>query len=56
MSQVADLSSIGWLHEIAHPHSRSREGVAIEDSRYWFDAIQRVNAQYAERIPALRRS
>ena len=56
VSLVEDLASVGWLHEIAYPHSRTPEGVTVEDSRYWFDAIERANAQYAEAIPALRQS
>ena len=55
VSVVEDLGSIGWLHEVAYPHSRTPEGVTVEDSRYWFDAIERANAQYAKEIPALRR-
>lgn len=54
VSLVEDLASVDWLHEIAYPHSRTPEGVTVEDCSYWFDAIERANAQYAEEIPALR--
>jgi hypothetical protein len=54
-SGIADLGSIEWFHEIDYPHSRKPAGVTVEDSRYWFDAIERANAQYAEEIPALRK-
>ena len=54
-SPITELASVRWLHEIAYPHSRTPEGVTVEDARYWFDAIERVNAQYSETIPALRR-
>lgn len=42
------------VYEIEYPYSTSHLGVTGTDSRYWFDATARVNAQHADRVPALR--
>lgn len=51
---VADLRSVELRHEIWYPTSMASDGVTVKDSRYWFDAIARANAQHADRVPALR--
>lgn len=51
---LADLDALDLLHEIDYPTSASTDGETIKNSRYWFDAIARANAQHADRIPALR--
>ena len=43
---VLDLAELVREHEESYPHSRTPTGVAVTDSRYWFDEIQKVNAKH----------
>jgi hypothetical protein len=44
--QVLDLASVEIIHEVAYPYSTSPSGVTVRDSRYWFDEIERTNAEH----------
>jgi hypothetical protein len=40
------FEQIEFVHEISYPYSTSAGGVSVEDSRYWFDEIAKVNAKH----------
>ena len=44
--RVIDLASANIVEEIAYPYSTGTGGVSVKDSRYWFDEIQKANAQH----------
>ena len=40
------LAEVAILHEIAYPHS-SAGGHSVEDSLFWFEQIEKLNATYS---------
>jgi hypothetical protein len=44
--RVEALDDINILQEIAYPHSTSPSGVPVDNFRFWFDEINRMNAKY----------